>query len=939
MKNNKGERRQKKENEEMRKFKKILAFSLASAMIVSAVPAAAATANTAKAGKATIYYNGNASYKSTWVKTTTKKGYTVKFFNKTAKVATLDKKSGKVTAKKAGTAQVKVNFYKGGKYVGNKVVKIAIKKAPVGKGIKAEQTTLAVGETTKIVSSNGVKLNCYSADKKVVTVNKNTGVVTAVAPGTTKIAAVNAISGKKVYVEVTVNADLAAKQSGAKQITLTGSGFTKDTKVEVKKGNTVVAVDTAKQEASSDGKTLIVPTKNVITAGEYSVTVGDKTVKFNGEASKVTSIEISDVAVVDKGVTLPITTEAASKNLTGATITYVVKDQFGADVTKTSNVQVNASRSVYKQEAGKLGISLNAYDKKDDLVSVVVIYTETGLSTTKNVKISDAAVVNEVTFAGVYNESKKELTEDEAKNINNFVYLFDVVDQYGKSMVDKNFKVGTTMDADLIVNVAPGTTNVTFDSANAKVMKKDGKEYIAVPLTKSAANANVSAGKGTILVITKLGKTFNGEFEVKAGEKVDTFTASPSDVVIAGKETVFDFTAVDTYGNDISAKVTSGMFADAAKGLFEAKYDGNGVLVQDYFKFAKNAKTGKNELIFVAKAGTTDRPYVASFITATNKVVTVQFTIKANQIPTGLGTADNFGMVANVGRDKKIKASDVKVVNQYGTEFKFDKFGVEQAGYTLNVEKVDGDVVTVEAPAGAAEAKFAVAKKDAGTATFKFVLEGKDANGQAKKYEEEFTVTTKALKDIVTSDKDVVIADMPKMYFESERELEVKARINGEDVELKAGEDYRVVTNTTVEGNKVSGGAIKIEAGKTEAAGKYSVIINNELGTEVVKDVTVCKEAPKAASAKLKDTGKVAVGDVTVATVLGLLEVKDQYGADFDATGTAVRVQFRDCSNKETVATANNTVTSTIKLAKEETVTAVVTFPGGFVHTLTVVAK
>lgn len=932
MKNNKGERRQKKENEEMRKFKKILAFSLASAMIVSAVPAAAATANTAKAGKATIYYNGNASYKSTWVKTTTKKGYTVKFFNKTASVATLDKKSGKVTAKKAGTAQVKVNFYKGGKYVGNKVVKIAIKKAPVAKGIKAEQTTLAVGETTKIVSSTpSVKLNCYSADKKVVTVNKKTGVVTAVAPGTTKIAAVNAISGKKVYVEVTVNADLAAKQSGAKQITLTGSGFTKDTKVEVKKGNTVVSVDTAKQEASSDGKTLIVPTKNVITAGEYSVTVGDKTVKFNGEASKVTSIEISDVAVVDKGVTLPITTEAASKNLTGATITYVVKDQFGADVTKTSNVQVNASRSVYKQEAGKLGISLNAYDKKDDLVSVVVIYTETGLSTTKNVKISDAAVVNEVTFAGVYNESKKELTEDEAKNINNFVYLFDVVDQYGKSMVDKNFKVGTTMDADLIVNVAPGTTNVTFDSANAKVMKKDGKEYIAVPLTKSAANANVSAGKGTILVITKLGKTFNGEFEVKAGEKVDTFTASPSDVVIAGKETVFDFTAVDTYGNDISAKVTSGMFAQAGQGLFTANAEG------DYFKFAKNAKTGKNELVFVAKKSETDRPYVASFITATNKVVTVQFTIKANQRPTGLGTADNFGIVAVNGRTHEIKASDVKVTNQYGTEYKFDEFGkADKNGYTLDVVRTEGTVANVAATGS--KAVF-TADGSVGTATFKFVLTGTE-NGQAKKYEEEFTVTTKALKDIVTSDKDIVITDMPKMYYDSERELEVKARINGENVKLKAGEDYKVVTNTTVQGDKVSGGAIKIEAGKTEATGKYSVIINNELGTEVVKDVTVCKEAPKAASAELKDTAEVAAGNVTVTTVLGLLEVKDQYGADYTAKATdAVRVQFKDCSNKETVAKDNNTVASTIKLAKEETVTAVVTFPGGFVHTVTVVAK
>lgn len=915
----------------MRKFKKILAFSLASAMIVSAVPASAATANTAKAGKATIYYNGNASYKSTWVKTTTKKGYTVKFFNKTAKVATLDSKTGKVTAKKAGTAQVKVNFYKGGKYVGNKVVKIAVKKAPVGKGIKAEQTTLAVGETTKIVSSNGVKLNCYSADKKVVTVNKNTGVVTAVAPGTTKIAAVNAISGKKVYVEVTVNADLAAKQSGAKQITLTGSGFTKDTKVEVKKGNTVVAVDTAKQETSSDGKTLIVPTKNVITAGEYAVTVGDKTVKFNGEASKVTSIEVSDVAVVDKGVTLPITTNATAS---GATITYVVKDQFGADVTKTTNVTVNASRTKKSEGQGKIKVQLNAYDKKDDLISIVVIHTETGLSTTKNVKISDAAVVNEVTFGGVYNESKKELTEKE--NVANFYYLFDLVDQYGNSMVNKDFKVGTKAEDDLMLTINPGVTNVTLNTATkVSVIKKDGKDYIAVPFKLNSTDSNISAGKGTILAITKLGKTFNGEFEVKAGEKVDTFTAAPSDVVIAGKETVFDFTAVDTYGNDISAKATKEMFAKSTQDREFNRDSENG-----YFKFAKNVKTGKNELVFVAKESEQDKVFLASFITATNKVVTVQFTIKAGARPTGLSTADNFGMVSAVGRDHKIKASEVKVTNQYGTEFKFDKFGVEQAGYTLTVEKVDGDVVTVEAPVGASEAKFVVAKEAAGTATFKFVLKGKDANGQAKTYEEEFTVTTKALKDIVTSDKDVVITDMPKMHYASDRELEVKARINGADVTLVAGKDYKVITNTTVEGDKVSGGAIIIDPGKTEAAGKYSVVILNGLGIEVVKDVTVCKEAPKAASAKLKDTAEVVAGNVKVASVLGLLKVKDQYGADYAVKETdVVRVQFKDCSNKDKVAKENNTTASNIDLAAEESVTAVVTFPGGYVHTLTVVAK
>ena len=938
MKNNKGERRQKKENEEMRKFKKILAFSLASAMIVSAVPAAAATANTAKAGKATIYYNGNASYKSTWVKTTTKKGYTVKFFNKTASVATLDKKSGKVTAKKAGTAQVKVNFYKGGKYVGNKVVKIAIKKAPVGKGIKAEQTTLAVGETTKIVSSNGVKLNCYSADKKVVTVNKNTGVVTAVAPGTTKIAAVNAISGKKVYVEVTVNADLAAKQSGAKQITLTGSGFTKDTKVEVKKGNTVIDVDSAKQEASADGKTLIVPTKNVITAGEYAVTVGDKTVKFNGEASKVTSIEVSDVAVVDKGVMLPIMQNATAS---GATIAYVVKDQFGADITKTTNVTVSTNGLV-SYGKGEIKVTLPQLTKKDDLVPVVVIYSETGLSVSKNVKVTDAAVVNEVTFAGVYNEGKKELTEDTAKSagITSFYYLFDLVDQYGKSMVKKETTIGNNLNADLMLSVAPGTTGVAFDvdvvdnngkvtTRKTKVVTKDGKDYVAVPLS----GASVSAGKGSIIAMTKLGKSFNGEFEVKAGEKVDTFTASPSDVVVAGKTTVFDFTAVDTYGNDISAKATKDMFA---KATIDSTFNANS---KDYFKFAKNAKTGKNELVFVADKSDADKAYIATFITATNKVVTVQFTIKADQKPAAIGTADNFGMVADATRTKSVSAKDVNVTDQYGTKYEFKAFDADENGYMLKVVEETGAGSSVAVTGG--KAVF-TASNTAGAKNYKYQL----LKGDKVISEEAFTVTTKALEDIVTEATDVTVKDMPKMYYNSERELEVTASINGAKVTLEADKDYVVYSNGTPTAKVVSGGVFGVQknsAANTEVEGSYSIVIANGKGTAVTKKVLVCRADEEVKEAALKDdAADITTETVGVAQVLARVEVKDQYGRVLSADELAgtTRVTFTnavDVNNKEVTVLDNGKTTAQAPLGKGGSATAELTFKNGKKFTTTVV--
>ena len=115
----------------MRKFKKALAFALASAMIVSAVPAsAAAKTNSAKGTKTTIYTytvdkskQGNGNNKKSWIKVTTKKGYTYKLVNKTKDIVSSISKTG-FEAKKPGTAKINVNFYKNGKYVETKSVKI-----------------------------------------------------------------------------------------------------------------------------------------------------------------------------------------------------------------------------------------------------------------------------------------------------------------------------------------------------------------------------------------------------------------------------------------------------------------------------------------------------------------------------------------------------------------------------------------------------------------------------------------------------------------------------------------------------------------------------------------------------------------------------------------------------------------------------------------------
>lgn len=925
----------------MRKLKKVLAFSLASAMIASSVPVIAAKNNTAKVGKTTIYYNGNQNYKSTWIKTTVKKGYTVKFFNQTSKIVGLDKKSGKITAKKTGTAKVKVNFYKEKKLVGNKVLKITVKKAPVVKGIKAENNSLSIGETTKIVTSSAIKLKYYSADKKIATVNKTTGVVTAISAGTTKIAVVNPISGKKSYVGITVNAEFTAKQTGAREFTLTGSGFTKQTFVDIQKGKSYPEYLFDNLKVSEDGTKLVVPMKNDIQTGEYTIGVEDKMVTLKCEASKVTSIDISDVAVIDKGVTLPISSEAAVNKATGATISYIVKNQFGEDITKKSNVQVNSTRTIYDQlEKGKLRVSLNPQDKKDDIISILLFHKETALTSSKNVKISDKAVAKEVKLAGIYQESNEELTEEMAqKNLGSFYYLFDVVDQFGHSMADKNFKIGTKMDSDLIVSVNPGFTNVTLDTANTTVKIKDGKDYIAVPLTKSAIERKVSVGKGTIVAMTKLGQSYTDEFEVKSGNKVDNFTVTVSDVVVSGKETPLDFTATDEAGNDISKVLTKDMFSSSSQAIFDPA---NG----DYFKFGKNQYNGKNQLVFVAREGN-KRGYASSFITATGKVVPIQFTIEEPSKPRSIGTIETIGILTTepiVARN--LAASEIDIIDQYGKTYTFEEFRkADKSGYSLDVELVKGDSVTATIPDYLPNQVEFYPTGKAGVTTFKFVLKGEE-DGMIKTYEEEFCVMAKHLDDIVKSADDLIVDPLPKMYYNSKRKPDVHVKVDGVAIPLLPDDDFVVITNG-VQDWKISGSAIKIADGQTEATGKYSIVVKNKLGTEIVKDITVCKEEPKATKINLRGKSTVAPGIVTKETILKLIRVKDQYDEEmtqeyYDKTQEQmdkVRVQFKDCTNKDTIVTNNNTSKSSIQLNEDEAVTAVLSFPGGLVYTVTISAK
>ena len=563
-------------------------------------------------------------------------------------------------------------------------MKITVKKAPTASGIKLEKDTLNVGETTKVVHSGTAKVNCFSADTSIVTVNKKTGEVTAVAPGTTKIAVRNAVTKKRVYVDITVNAEFAAKQTGAKQITVTGADFTAETKVTIKKGTQTINLAKDGMTVTESGSKLILTTAAKLLDGDYVVTAGDKELTVKAQAEKVDKITVdSDMAI------LATTTDNTGKVVTDyhkAYAYYTVSNQFGEDITKNTTVTAQgsfvATGSAIDSNNKKVYFERKSTDdgfRLGDTVTVVIMYNENGQvvsSETKALKISDKAVVDTIEVEGLYNIDGKELTEDTLKK-EDFYILFTAKDQYGNTYT--NLSAGSNADSDVIATLAAGVTDVTLeDRANdtsytIKTIKKDGKEYFGLKLYDKDSRDGRKNKAGQVLLTligSGSGKNVSYQFDVKDGVKVKELTISTDGKVLAANDsaaTELSFIANDTYGNPITSY-------KELKDLFNSQdvkaSQGRIYLVEDY-------KTGNGKLMYQPDTTTNGRGYteVITGITETYGTVISQFTVQDKAYPKSITSSPEVNALLVQSKDDvnynylKVENGDFDIQDQYGRDF------------------------------------------------------------------------------------------------------------------------------------------------------------------------------------------------------------------------------------------------------------------------------
>ena len=521
----------------MKSSKKVLAFALAAAMVVTAVPATnAQAASTAKlsAKKATVYSEG---YKTVTVKTP-KSWKSVKVTatsNKksVAKVKKTAAKKIKVTGVKPGTAKVTVKVtYKTStkKSAKTKTKKLTytMKVAKASVALSGD-SVVAVGSTTKLTTtkkaSSRAKITYTSSDDTIATVSED-GTVKGVKAGKATITA-KLVIGKDTAtatqeVEVKKAILKSADQTEYNKIEAVIVGDTKDIKpADVKITNTAtkatVAVKSISAKKGAENTYVIETFTGMTDAKEYSVEYAGSTATFTATDNTVAKVALTKTEV-PAGVKTPV--QAVTKDAKGVVLGY-----FDLTNANSSKGQVTTALTITKGYVQGTDVYLPTVG--DTMVAKITYHTGTfGTDGTETGKIEDTATITAVDPSTInYNyavtigkapswkaSSFKANTAIKVGNQENA--YFRITDENGNDVSDYTvYSVETAdptklvVDATTLSSTGVGSNAVTINGVSAGdtyiLVKKDGKVVFSLPVQVQgkASATSVDLNKTSVTVM------------------------------------------------------------------------------------------------------------------------------------------------------------------------------------------------------------------------------------------------------------------------------------------------------------------------------------------------------------------------------------------------------------------------------------------------------
>ena len=538
----------------MKSSKKVLAFALAAAMVVTAVPATnAQAASTAKlsAKKATVYSEG---YKTVTVKTP-KSWKSVKVTatsNKksVAKVKKTAAKKIKVTGVKPGTAKVTVKVTyktstKKSAKAKTKKLTYTMKVAKASVALSGE-SAVAVGSTTKLTTtkkaSSRAKITYTSSDETIATVSED-GTVKGVKAGKATITAKltigkdTATATKEVEVKNYVLSTVA--QNKLTELTATVAGDTKNLKasdftVKSEATNVVYPVSKVTVDSKDASKVTLTLFSELKDAATYDVTLDGITKTFVASDGKVASIAL------DKA-TIPYATETEIKLVSKDANGVIIKELKYGDTDNSYNFTIDTKGNGYTT-GSKLYLN-----KIGDTAEATIEY-KTG-KYDQNGKAEGNIGPNKVT-----------ITAADQSAINDFKVRIDGANKkFDKAKDTNKIAAGETGKyAYFMIKDATGTEvskyDYTVESSDKTVLMLASNTISS----KSVGLTPVKQGTAYILFKDKDGKIVNSvAIDVTAGREAATLELDKYSVDASTSKTVAAKTVSvkvkDQYGDEVAA--------------------------------------------------------------------------------------------------------------------------------------------------------------------------------------------------------------------------------------------------------------------------------------------------------------------------------------------------------------------------------------------------
>ena len=695
----------------MKSSKKVLAFALAAAMVVTAVPATnAQAASTAKlsAKKATVY---SAGYKTVTV-TTPKSWKSVKVTATSNKksVATVKKtaaKKIKVTGVKPGTAKVtvKVTYKTSTKKNAKAKTKKLTYTMKVAKASVAlsGNSAVAVGSTTKLTTtkkaSSRAKITYTSSDETIATVSED-GTVKGVKAGKATITAKltigkdTATATQEVEVKNYVLSTVA--QNKLTELTATVAGDTKNLKatdfaIKSEATNVVYPVSKVTVDSKDASKVTLTLFSELKDAATYDVTLDGITKTFVASDGKVASIGLDNV-------TIPAATETevklVSKDANGVIVKEVSYPSSDSTYDFTIDTKGNGYTSGSKLYLNKVGDTAEAtityktgkYDQNGKPEGNIGPNKVTITAVDQAVVNSFDARIDDTTKASF--DKAKNTKKIAAKDLNKAVF-FQIKDANGKEISSSEYAKYSVETSDKTVLML-ATSSLGSKKVNLTALKS-GTAYILIKKdNKVVGSIAIEIGAERAVATLELDKY--------------SVTVSRS---LSGDAKAVKATVKDQYGDNFAATLNVECLSTDVSGKVPADISGANYYTYDNDKTVTFKNTAeKGNYVYKISYKKDGKEVVAKTVSVTVKEAT-NTTATAWRLDVANDNADIV-----VGKDVKDQTVTVSMIGMNdGTDVK------RETTTKYVVKDKDGKVV-YDDTAATVVSKGAFTRNDAGVLTF-----------------------------------------------------------------------------------------------------------------------------------------------------------------------------------------------------------------------------